>query len=186
MQSVPLGNDQNSELSLVTKTVPLGNNQIHIILTESDFPKTEVSELDQDNEIDKNQIIEQGLIEEMNLSTERQSLIDSAIDNTSTTEINISCDISENKGSSQHLSYLFKTAIKSRQQEILNWYCYSLEFENRVHSIATDGKIKDKIARTMIYKEMKPFLPNISQDNLQKKLLELENFLCYSGKRELG
>ena len=83
------------------------------------------------------------------------------------------------------LSHLFKTAIKSRQQEILNWYYYSLEFENKVRDITADGKIKDKTARTMIYKEMKPFLPNITQDNLRKKILELENFLCYSEKMEL-
>jgi len=69
--------------------------------------------LEQYDETDKNQIVEQGLIEELYLSTERQSLIDSVIDNTSSTEINIS----KNKGSAQHLPNLFKTAIKSRQQE---------------------------------------------------------------------
>ncbi|CAG8620241.1 8976_t:CDS:2, partial [Diversispora eburnea] len=86
-----------SNLSCETKTIGSGNDQ------------TEISELEQDDETDKNQIVEQGLIEELYLSTDRQSLIDSAIDNTSSTEINIS----KNKGSAQHLSNLFKTAIKS-------------------------------------------------------------------------
>src|SRR6185312_4604345 len=105
---------------------------------------------EQDVECDKNETVEQGLIEELHLSDKQCLMIlglpfrpDSVIDNTNSTE---------NKGPAQHLSYLFKTAIKSRQQEILNWYYYSLEFENRVHVITTDGKIKDKTARTMIYK----------------------------------
>ncbi|CAG8693935.1 6223_t:CDS:2, partial [Ambispora gerdemannii] len=31
-----------------------------------------------------------------------------------------------------------ETSIKSRQQEILNWYYYSLEFENKVRDITAD------------------------------------------------
>ncbi|CAG8582876.1 7503_t:CDS:2 [Ambispora gerdemannii] len=76
---VPSGNDQDSS----RKTICSGNDQ------------TEISELKQDDETDKNQIVEQGLIEELCLSTEN-----SAIDNTSSTEINIS----ENKGNDQVLS----------------------------------------------------------------------------------
>ncbi|RIB00544.1 hypothetical protein C2G38_2129711, partial [Gigaspora rosea] len=148
--------------------------------------QAEISELEQDDECDKNQIVERGLIEELHLSTENQDFIDSAIYNTSSTEINVSCSISENKSSAQHLSYLFKTAIKSRQQEILNWYYYSLEFENGVHTITTDGKIKDKTARTMIYKEMNPFLPNITQDNLRKKTLRARKLLMLFGENGVG
>ena len=86
----------------------------------------------------------------------------------------------------QHLSHLFKTAIRSRQQEILNWYYYSLEFENKVRDITANGKIKDKAARTMIYKEMKPFLPNITQDNLRKKTLRARKLLMLFGKDGVG
>ncbi|CAG8607475.1 7484_t:CDS:2 [Ambispora gerdemannii] len=43
-----------------TKTVPSGNDQSHVILTESPSLQTEVSELEQDDEIDKTQIVEQG------------------------------------------------------------------------------------------------------------------------------
>ncbi|CAG8619131.1 3942_t:CDS:2 [Ambispora gerdemannii] len=165
MKTVPSGNDRDVNLSRGTKTIRSENDQ------------TEISDLEQDVECDKNEIVEQGLIEELHLSTDKQCLIDSAIDsaidNTNSTE---------NKGPAQHLSYLFKTAIKSRQQELLNWYYYSLEFENRVHVITTDGKIKDKTARTMIYKEMKPFLPNITQDNLRKKTLRARKLLMLFGE----
>ncbi|CAJ0825914.1 6241_t:CDS:1, partial [Entrophospora sp. SA101] len=182
-----------SNLSCDTRIVPSGNDQIHAISEEPDFPKTEMSELEHDDEVDKNQIVEQGLIEELCSSTE----IASAIENTSSTETSISCDKSEytilgesetqsSAFSAQHLSCLFKTAIKSRQQEILNWYYYSLEFEKRVHAITADGKIKDKTARIMIYKEMKPFLPNITQDNLRKKTLRARKLLILFGKNGVG
>src|SRR5438128_4923534 len=156
-----------------TKTVPSGNDQSHVILTESPSLQTEVSELEQDDEIDKNQIVEQGLIQELHLPTkENDSSIQ--ISNSSDKSGNMSSEesmIVSFGNSAQHLSHLFKTAIKSRQQEILNWYYYSLEFENKVRDITADGKIKDKTARTVIYKEMKPFLPNITQDNLRQKTL---------------
>ncbi|CAH1768853.1 14193_t:CDS:1 [Entrophospora sp. SA101] len=178
IKTVSSGNDQVSNSSCETKTISSGNDQ------------TEISELEQDDGTDKNQIVEQGLIEELGISTEKQGLMilgspfgpDSAIDNTSSTEINTS----ENKCSAQHLSYLFKTAIKSRQEEIINWYYYSLEFENKIHTITADGKIKDKTARTMIYKEMKPFLPNITQDNLRKKTLRARKLLMLFGKNGVG
>ena len=62
-------------------------------------------------------------------------------------------------GFAQHLSYLFDTAIKSSQQEILDWYNYSFEFESKIGALTADGKIKDKMARSMIYKKMKLFFP---------------------------
>jgi len=87
-----------------TKTVPSGNDQSHVILTESPLLQTEVSELEQDDEIDKNQIVEQGLIQELHLPTKEMIV---------------------SFGNSAHLSHLFKTAIKSRQQEILNVLLFS-------------------------------------------------------------
>ncbi len=82
-------------------------------------------------------------------------------DNVSSTEIISSYISLENmiSGSAQHLSYLFETAIKSSQQEILDWHNYSFEFESKVDALTADSRIKDKTARSMIYKEMKPFLP---------------------------
>ncbi|CAG8682083.1 11467_t:CDS:2, partial [Ambispora gerdemannii] len=45
----------------------------HVILTESPSLQTEVSELEQDDEIDKNQIVEQGLIQELHLPTKENN-----------------------------------------------------------------------------------------------------------------
>ncbi|CAG8624812.1 4606_t:CDS:2, partial [Diversispora eburnea] len=107
-ETIPSKNDQAGNLCDM-KTVPSGNDRY---VNLSCCTKTISSENNQteisDVECDKNEIVEQ--------------------DNANSTE---------NKGSAQHLSYLFKTAIKSRQQEILDWYYYSLEFENKVSTTPT-------------------------------------------------
>src|SRR6266496_222973 len=163
------------------KTVPSGNDQSHVIL------KTEVS-VEQDDDmipeesLDENQIVEQGLIHELCSSISPE-------DNVSSTEIISSCVSLENliSGSAQHLSYLFETAIKSSQQEILDWYNYSFEFESKVDALMADGRIKDKTARSTIYKEMKPFLPTkITQANLRKKTHRARKHLMLFGKNGIG
>ncbi|CAG8842149.1 31401_t:CDS:2, partial [Racocetra persica] len=77
-------------------------------------------------------------------------------------EISKSCVQNIIPGSAQSLLYLFDKAVKKGQKEILCWYYYLLEFENKVKSLTTDSKITDKTARTKIYKEIKSFLPNIT------------------------
>ena len=86
-------------------------------------------------------------------------------------------------GSVQSLSVLFDKAIKTGQKQILCWYDYSLEFENKVRSLTVDGKIKDKTAGSKIYKEMKPFLPNITDVNLRKKTERSLSFLVVLRKK---
>ncbi|PKY47155.1 hypothetical protein RhiirA4_462262 [Rhizophagus irregularis] len=106
------------------------NNQSHVT------SKIEVSVEQDDGMIpeesfDENQIIEQGLIYELCSSISPE-------DNVSSTEIISSYVSLENLilDSAQRLSYLFETVIKS-----------------------TDGRIKDKMVRSTIYKKMKPFFP---------------------------
>ncbi|PKY53904.1 hypothetical protein RhiirA4_426383 [Rhizophagus irregularis] len=140
------------------KTVPSGNDQSHVTSVEPDL---EISvEQDIPEESLDNQIVEQGLIQELCGTFGAYSSI-STENNVSSTDTNFSCNESESmiSGSAQHLSYLFNTAIKSGQQEILDWYNYSLEFESKVDAFTADGRVKDKMARSMIYKEMKPFFP---------------------------
>ena len=86
----------------------------------------------------------------------------------------------------QALSDLFDKAIKSGQKQILCWYYYSLEFENKVKSLTANGKIKDKTASSKIYKEMKPFLPNITDVNLRKKIERARKILKLFGNEGVG
>ena len=169
------------------KTVPSGNDQSHVTSVKPDL-EVSMEQDDEQESLDKNQIIEQGLIQELCGTFDTCSPI-SSDDNISSTNTNSSYNGSENmiSGSAQHLSYLFDTAIKSGQQEILDWYNYSLEFESRVDALTADGRIKDKTARSKIYKEMKLFLPaKITQDNLRKKTLRARKHLTLFGKNGVG
>ncbi|POG60908.1 hypothetical protein GLOIN_2v1708780 [Rhizophagus irregularis DAOM 181602=DAOM 197198] len=169
------------------KTIPSGNDQSHVTSVKPDL-EVSMEQDDEQESLDKNQIIEQGLIQELCGTFDTCSPI-SSDDNISSTNTKSSCNGSENMilGSAQHLSYLFDTAIKSGQQEILDWYNYSLEFESRVNALTADGRIKDKTARSKIYKEMKPFLPaKITQDNLRKKTLRARKHLTLFGKNGVG
>ena len=47
-------------------------------------------------------------------------------------------------------------------KEILCLYHYSFEFKNKFKIITADGKIKDKTARIIIYKEMVQYLPKVT------------------------
>ncbi|CAG8830903.1 24266_t:CDS:1, partial [Gigaspora rosea] len=128
-------------------------------LSRSDNVSSEVSELERDNEndeVDASQIVEQGLMQELSQNTPGVEINESYIQKFDNLV----------PGSAQSLSYLFNKAVIKGQEEILCWYYYSLEFENKVKSLITDGNIKDKTARTKLYKEMKPFLPRVTDSNL--------------------
>ncbi|CAB5394089.1 unnamed protein product [Rhizophagus irregularis] len=71
------------------------------------------------------------------------------------------------EGSTRRLAYWIDEAIKTGLKEILYLYHYSLEFKEKVKNITADGKTKDKTARSMIYKDMLQYLPNVSLGNLR-------------------
>ncbi|PKK73365.1 hypothetical protein RhiirC2_776128 [Rhizophagus irregularis] len=64
-------------------------------------------------------------------------------------------------------------------KEILCLYHYSLELKEKVKNITADGKIKDKTATSMIYKDMLQYLPNVTLNNLQIQIHRTKIFLCY-------
>ncbi|PKY27940.1 hypothetical protein RhiirB3_529547 [Rhizophagus irregularis] len=84
--------------------------------------------------------------------------------------------------SAQKLSELFDKVIKTGQKQILYWFYYSLEFENRFRSLTMDGKVKDKTARSKIYRVMKPFLPMITDVNLRKRTERARKILKLFGE----
>ncbi|EXX59448.1 hypothetical protein RirG_188960 [Rhizophagus irregularis DAOM 197198w] len=71
------------------------------------------------------------------------------------------------EGSMQRLAYWIDEAIRVGLKEILCLYHYSFEFKEKVKNITADGKTKDKTARSMIYKDMLQYLPNVILSNLQ-------------------
>ncbi|CAG8659480.1 5500_t:CDS:2, partial [Racocetra fulgida] len=169
-----------SPLPSDAKTVTNGHDQNNVYVNSVNI--SEVFESD-------DQIVE-NLIREMS-HDHTQSFISSKNDSTSldisgSGEISKSCIQNIIPGSAQSLSYLFDKAVKKGQKEILCWYYYSLEFENKVKSLTTDGKITDKTARTKIYKEMKSFLPNITDVNLRKKTQRARKILTLFGRGGVG
>ncbi|GET02748.1 hypothetical protein GLOIN_2v1869616 [Rhizophagus clarus] len=117
----------------------------------------------------KNQIVKglvQELTSEFSFASGNKSLNESKVN---IFEISKPCIQDMIPDSTQSLLELFDKAIKLDQKQILCWFYYSLEFENKVRNLTADGKTKDKTARLKIYKKMKLFLPNITNVNLRKK-----------------
>jgi hypothetical protein len=73
-----------------------------------------------------------------------------------------------NKVTSQIIVDLFNIAMKTRRKEILYWYCYYKAYEDRVRDVKSKNGIDDKSARTLVYSEIKPLLPDITDVNLRK------------------
>ncbi|CAG8555457.1 3576_t:CDS:2, partial [Racocetra fulgida] len=161
------GNDQNLELASDTKTVNIDNNAELYSSDSSD----EVSGLD------RNQITEQTLKRDFTKSTVivKSNEIDNELSLEKTTE-----------DSTQRLAYWFEKAIKSGIKEILYWYTYSLETENKVENMTADGKIKEKTARSTIYKEMLKYLPNVTPGNLRIRTNRAKKFLNLFGENGVG
>ena len=73
-----------------------------------------------------------------------------------------------NKVTSQVIVDLFNIAMKARRKEILCWYCYYKAYENRVRNVKSKNGIDNKLARTLVYSEIKLLLPDITDVNLRK------------------
>ena len=76
--------------------------------------------------------------------------------------------------------------MKIGLKKILCLYHYSFKFKEKVKNITADGKIKDKTARSMIYKDMLQYLPNITLGNLRIRTHRAKNILMLFGKKGSG
>ncbi|RIA98924.1 hypothetical protein C1645_812094 [Glomus cerebriforme] len=79
-----------------------------------------------------------------------------------------------NKVTSQVIVDLFNIAMKARQKEILCWYCYYKTYEDRVRDVKSKNGIDDKSARTLVYSEIKPLLPDITDINLPTNMDDID------------
>ncbi|CAG8681590.1 24934_t:CDS:1 [Cetraspora pellucida] len=121
------------------------------------------------------QYIEQGLIKELLSSAPIVSSVSSEIKEYRTFQI-----------TTQSLVRLFHYAIRSRHEEILAWYYYSDNFENRIIEICRELRVTDKTARTQLYKEMLENLPGITSGNLRMKTLRAKKIRMLFGKNGVG
>ncbi|RHZ86728.1 hypothetical protein Glove_46g14 [Diversispora epigaea] len=201
-----------SNLSCDIKTIPLEeDDQIHVVTsslreTESSFLETEkekyqeisvtnpddrqkekyqeseptnhniyvTEELDE-IEPTKRQYIEQGLIKELLSSNPIVPPVSSEIIEDQIFQI-----------TTQSLIRLFHYAIRFRHEEILAWYYYSDDFENKVIEICRELGVTDKTARTQLYNKMLNHLPGITSENLRMKTLRAKKIQMLFGKDGVG
>ncbi|GBB90614.1 hypothetical protein RclHR1_17610003 [Rhizophagus clarus] len=154
-KTVTNGNDQDLKLSLNTGdniSSPssiednLSCNMKMITCTDNeDIPSDEMSGLIATQPLDRNQVTEQTLKHELSRPISLVALVklydESILNNTI-------------EGFMQRLAYWINEVIRMGLKEILCLYHYSLEFKEKVKNITADSKIKDKTARSMIYKDM--------------------------------
>ncbi|CAB5361572.1 unnamed protein product [Rhizophagus irregularis] len=186
-KTVTIGNDQDLKLSLNTGdniSTPssiednLSCDTKMITCTDSeDAPPDEMSGPIATQPLDRNQVTEQTLKHELSrpissvasVELHDESILNNAIE-----------------GSTQRLAYWIDEAIRMGLKEILCLYHYSLEFEEKVKNITADGKTKDKTARSMIYKEMLQYLPNVTLGNLRIRTHRAKNILMLFGEKGVG
>jgi len=194
-KTVTIGNDQDSKLSLSTgddisalSTIERADTKVTqdnlscdtktITCTDSeDASSDETSEPIATQPLDRNQVTEQILKRDLSrpissvasVELHDKSILNNAIE-----------------GSTQRLAYWIDEAIRVGLKEILCLYHYSFEFEEKVKNITADGKTKDKTARSMIYKDMLQYLPNVTLGNLRIRTHRAKNILMLFGEKGVG
>ncbi|CAG8827696.1 21229_t:CDS:2, partial [Gigaspora margarita] len=91
-------------------------------------------------------------------------------------------EIEPTKITMQRLVHLFQNTIQARHKEILSWYYYSDNFENKVIKICYEIGVTNKTAKTQLYKEMLSHLPGITLGNLCMKTLKAKKIQMLFGK----
>jgi len=194
-KTVTNGNDQDLELSLGTGDDISASTVIEgvdtkvfqdnlscdtkmITCTDSeDAPSDETSKPIATQPLDRNQVTKQILKRDLSrpiFSVASVELHDKSILNNTI------------EGSTQRLAYWIDEAIRMGLKEILCLYHYSFEFEEKVKNITADGKTKDKTARSMIYKDMLQYLPNVTLGNLRIRTHRAKNILMLFGEKGVG
>jgi hypothetical protein len=183
----------SSKISCDTKSVSNGNTQKQILPKPIQNDPNDGYHSDGHIELDKKQIVERGLIEELQcqdlsrVCTDRNDIGESQH---ISVEINEPCDERISKTLipefAPTLAHLFEKATKSCQKEILRWYNYSLEMESKVFAIMAESKATEQTVRAWIHKEMLRHLPGISLVSLRIKTCRAKKILSLFGEKGLG
>ncbi|CAG8760109.1 15765_t:CDS:10, partial [Cetraspora pellucida] len=63
-------------------------------------------------------------------------------------------------------SCIFRKAIRSTQDTILYWYHFTTKYDKRIDKISVSNKVGKKKATSLVYREIKQLLPDITDANL--------------------
>src|SRR6266542_5765945 len=196
-KTVTNGNDQDLELSLgtgddISASLSLINERVDTRVTQDnlscnmemiscadseDVPSDEMSGPIATQPLDRNQVTEQILKRDLSRPISSMSSVEPHDESILNNAI---------EGSTQRLAYWIDEAIKVGLKEILCLYHYSFELKEKVKNITADGKTKDKTARSIIYKDMLQYLPNVTLGNLRIRTHRAKNILMLFGEKGVG
>ncbi|CAG8605972.1 4653_t:CDS:2 [Diversispora eburnea] len=72
----------------------------------------------------------------------------------------------------QTIVYIFRKVIRSGQDTILYWYHFVGKYDRRIDEVSVSNKVGKKKATSLIYHEIKQFLPDITDVNLRHIILK--------------
>ncbi|CAG8643586.1 3670_t:CDS:2, partial [Diversispora eburnea] len=72
----------------------------------------------------------------------------------------------------QTIVCIFRKAIRSGQDTILYWYHFAGKYDRRIDEISVSNKVGKKKATSLVYHEIKQFLPDITDVNLRHIILK--------------
>ncbi|CAH1768954.1 4928_t:CDS:1 [Entrophospora sp. SA101] len=176
----------NSTTEISQDTISTINDDRKIIQSESEWAKPRVedssqtfsSEITKLNKIPYNQKVEQYLRHELSVCVKNDS---SEINSGASAKAHNVFDIQipelsletiirgSGKITTQNIVDVFNVSTKTRQKEILCWYCYYKANEDRIEDIKRINNIDDQKARTLVYNEIKLLLPDITDINLRQR-----------------
>ncbi|CAH1768891.1 10109_t:CDS:2, partial [Entrophospora sp. SA101] len=123
------------------------------------------------DELDKNQIVEQDLKQELSTSPSSGKNMNYSHSVTAFGDNLLDDKKQDTQVTAQSIVRMFQKAIQSGCEEILHWYHYTERYDKRVNEVFSNGKVKIKTAKSMVYKEVKQLLPDITDTNLHQKTL---------------
>ncbi|GES74862.1 hypothetical protein GLOIN_2v1869616 [Rhizophagus clarus] len=156
------------ESTLACKSVTSGNKSpVKSSMVDKQAPTSENIGMEC-QKIPYNQKMEQDLRQELSFTEVGDSKINKAFD-IQIPELSLEAILmGSSEVTPQNIVDLFRVAMKLRRKEILYWYCYYKAYEDRVGDVKSKNGVDDKSARTLVYSEIKPLLPDITDVNLRK------------------
>ncbi|CAG8657761.1 19432_t:CDS:2, partial [Racocetra fulgida] len=160
---------QRTISSEINSTTEISHSKKIIQSEPETFDESEKITISEAKKIPYNQKVEQGLRFELSICVKNDSNGTNDVIDIQIPEFSIEAILTgSSEVTAENIADLFNIAMKTRQKEILCWYCYYKAYEDRVRNIRTMDKIDDKSARTLVYNEIKTLLPDVTDVNLRK------------------
>ncbi|CAG8650094.1 1680_t:CDS:2, partial [Diversispora eburnea] len=180
---------QRTISSEINSTTEISHSQKIIQSEPETFDESEKITISEVKKIPYNQKVEQGLRLELSICVKNDSNKTNDVIDIQIPEFSIEAILTgSSEVTAENIADLFNIAMKTRQKEILCWYCYYKAYEDRVRNIRTMDKIDDKSARTLVYNEIKSLLPDVTDTttmNENRKVISVPNWNAHVTEQTL-